>query len=163
MIENPTMRALWEQGEIMQDYWLPIRRGLSDRYLPSRQAFADLRSKQMIWYVGTLALGAQKTGRLRISVDPGFSLTVINGNSTAGDPPDHGGAAQMILYDPARRIRFSGKPIVSAIIFGNGQKPFFLTEPYTWTGTQPILIVLTNRVAAPNTVTIVLHGRRNYQ
>lgn len=155
------LHEAWLEGYVFQDYWLAARQEQSPRYLPSLRYWPMLQSKQPIWYVGSLALGAYKTGRLRISVDPGFALLQMSGQSTAADPGDNGGAAQMTMYDPARRLNFSQKPVVQNLILGSGPRPFRFRDPYIWTGTQPVLFIITNRVNVANTVSIVLHGRRN--
>jgi hypothetical protein len=160
MSEVISFREAWEAGLILPDYWLPHRKGISDFYLPDLQETEKLEGRQVVWYVGALTLVAGDTGRLRISVDPGFSLTMIVGQSSAGNTPDGLGAAQVQIFDTARRARFSSRPIVSPVVFGTAADPFILKTPYVWSGTDPVLITIQNRQTVSNTITMVLHGWR---
>lgn len=156
-----TLREAWESGQVLPEYWLPHRKVISDAYLPSLKQFEALEGHHPVWYVNALTLAAGATGRMRISVEPGFKLTMIMGLSSAASPADNLGAAQVQIFDNARRSRFSSRAIVSPLVFGVASDPFILLDPYQWTGTEPVLITLQNRnLASPNTITMVLHGWR---
>jgi hypothetical protein len=155
-----SFREAWESGLVLGDYWLPQRKTISDLYLPSLKEMAKLEGMQPVWYLGTLTLAAGATGRLRIAVDPGFALTMIIGTSSAANPADGLGAAQVQIFDNARRARFSSRPIVSPVVFGTASDPFIFPTPYVWTGTDPVLITLQNRQTVSNTINMVLHGWR---
>lgn len=156
-----SFREAWEAALILPDYWLPHRKTISDLYLPNLKETAALEGKQPVWYLGTLTLKAGSQDKLRISVDPGFALTMIVGQSSAAAPADGLGGAQVQIYDTARRTRFSSRPIVSPVIFGTAADPFIFPTPYRWTGTDPVLIQIQNRTAVLNTINLVLHGWRN--
>lgn len=161
MTGTMTLREAWEAGLVLPEYWLPQRKTLSDVYLPPLREIEKIEGHHPIWYINTLTLAAGATGRMRISVEPDFKLTMIMGTASAANPADGLGSAQAQIYDTARRARFSSRPIVSPVVFGVAGDPFILYTPYTWTGTAPVLIVLQNRnVSASNTITLVLHGWR---
>jgi hypothetical protein len=161
MNQGQHLREMWEAGDFLEDYWLPHRRTISDFYLPDPFVLYSLEGKHPVWYVNSLTLAAGATGRMRISVDPGFALTMITGQSSVASPADGLGAAQAQIFDNARRQRFSSRPVVSPLMFGTASDPFILRNPYAWTGTVPVLITLQNRASAQNTIYLVLHGWRD--
>ena len=69
------------------------------------------------------------------------------------------------FFDPGSQRRLQNRPIHSACIVGNGQRQFFLPEPYFFNigGSQRQLkCYLRDLSGAPNTVRLNLLGRRIY-
>lgn len=171
MITGTHQREMWERGFYLDDYWLNQwgGSGLSDMHLPSVKDFNAMRGMKPTWYFSPLTLKAGATGRIRVTVDPGFHLTMIVCSTSQASLADNGGSAQIQIF-AATSIKskvknalkgvFSDRPIWNALVGGNAQDPFILQTPYVWERRTPVLVVMQNRATAQNTVNFALHGMR---
>lgn len=145
-------------------WWAPQRRQIPEFWLVDQREYEALNSMYFVMYFAQVTLGANKTARTAVTVDPGFHLTTITGGVTAADPGDGLGSAQIMMFDPARRQRFMRVPVVSPLFLvapGSGKNmQFMLRHPYKWNGGQrsPIQLTIQNRAAAANVVSILFAG-----
>lgn len=155
---------IFKADQLRPNPWLPQHRQWPIKALVDENAYAALKNRRLAMYGVQVTLASLKAGRATIAVDPGFALTTIMVKTTAASPADGLGSAQVIMYDPARRIAFSRIPVVLPIFGGSGGTggaPLMLRSPYEWRGgvKAPVQMQIQNRASAANVITILLIGR----
>lgn len=133
-------------------YWLPYRKGLTDRFMPPMQRVKDLYHKRPFWYPFRFTLAAQKTMEYRQTARRDFRLVTLCATANVAN------AFSVQIYDQARRKAFSRLHVAQQNFAGTAGERYWIRYPYLFKAGSTIMVQVRNLTNAQITAEMVLEG-----
>lgn len=138
-----------------RSFWLPYRKGLSERFLPEPLYIKDLYYKAPFWQQVDIVLTSQQTLETRQTARYRFWLLALTGSDSAGNGLDN---FMLQIFHADAKHKFSRTAVDVVNGLGTAKHKYWLRRPYRFEQGDTIIFQAKNLTKGALTAHICMEG-----